>query len=433
MSFAPGISGLNAAGTNLQVIGNNIANSGTVGYKSASVQFSNVYAGSAIGLGTKVAGVFQDFSPGAVQTSTRALDVAIINGEGLFRLSNPAGEIAYSRNGQFDVDKSGYVVNPSGMRLTGYEVGANGAIAGGSPVALKLPLTPMTPAATQNIEAQFNIDGRSKVPVATPFNAKDSTTYNYSNSVTVFDSLGNSHELSTFFVKTATNAFATYVTANGWPLDSAGARVAAVTPATTPATPGSGGAALTSGTLGFSTAGTLNDAAGTPASTLAGGKINFTGLDFGNGSAAMTLAVNVTGTTQFGSVNDVRKMIPDGYSTGQLTTLSVNGDGTITGKYSNQQTKVLGQVVLSSFVNPNGLESKGDNVWVETANSGPPLTGTPGTGSKLGSLVGGATEASNVNLTAELVNLIIAQRTYQANAQTVKTQDQVVQTLMNIR
>ena len=428
MGYAQGVSGLNAAAANLDVIGNNIANAGTVGYKSASAQFSNVYAGSALGLGTKVAGIFQDFTPGAVQTSTRPLDVAIINGDGFFRLTNAGGEVMYSRNGQFDVDKSGYVVNASGMRLTGYEVGANGNIAGGSPLALKLPLAAMTPAATQNIDAQFNIDGRAKVPVAA-FNANDSTTYNYSNSVTIFDSLGNSHELSTFFVKTATNTWATYATADGWPLDANGAKVAAVAPATTPATPINGGTALASGTLSFSTTGTLN-ALAPPA---VDNKINIAGLDFDNGSAPMTIAVNVTGTTQFGSANDVRKMIPDGYATGQLTTLAINKDGTISGKYSNQQTKVMGQIVLSSFVNQNGLQTKGDNVWAETAVSGPPLTGTPGTGSKLGSLVGGATEASNVDLTSELVNLIIAQRTYQANAQTVKTQDQVVQTLMNMR
>ena len=425
MGFAQGVSGLTAAAANLDVIGNNISNSGTVGYKSASVQFANVYAGSALGLGTKIAGVFQDFSPGAVQTSTKPLDVAIINGDGFFRLTNPVGEISYSRNGQFDVDKNGYVVNAGGLRLTGYEVGANGALAGGSPVALKLSLAPMTPVATQNITAQFNIDARAKVPATTPFKASDSTTYNYSNSVTMFDSLGNSHELSTFFVKTATNSWATYATADGWPLDAGGAKVAAVAPATTPPSAINGGTALTTGVLGFTATGTLTGA--TPV------KININGLDFNNGASVMNVAVDITGTTQFGVANDVRKMIPDGYATGLLTTLAVNKDGTITGKYSNQQATTLGQIVLSSFVNQNGLQTKGDNVWAETATSGPPLTGTPGSGSKLGALVGGATEASNVDLTSELVNLIIAQRTYQANAQTVKTQDQVVQTLMNMR
>lgn len=421
MAFAQGVSGLNAAASNLDVIGNNIANSGTVGYKSASVLFANVYAGSQTGLGTKVAGIFQDFTAGAVQTSARALDVAIINGDGFFRLTSPGGEVAYSRNGQFDVDKEGYIVNASGLQLTGYQVGANGAIAGGSPVALQLPSTTMTPAATQKIIAQFNIDARGTAPVASPFDANDSSTYNYSNSVTLFDSLGNAHELSTFFVKTATNTWDVFATADGFSLDANGAMVV-------PATVGKS-LALATGTLGFDANGKLDAAA----STLAAGKINFAGLQFPNGSAAINFTVDVTGTTQFAAVNDVKKLIPDGYATGQLTALAINKDGTISGKYSNEQTKLLGQIVLSSFVSPNGLESKGDNVWAETAASGPPLTGTPGAGTKLGALVGGAVEGSNVDLTAELVNLIIAQRTYQANAQTVKTQDQVVQTLMNMR
>lgn len=418
MAFSQGVSGLNAAAANLDVIGNNIANSGTIGYKSASVQFSNVYAGSQLGLGTKVAGIFQDFTAGAVQTSTRPLDVAIINGDGFFRLASPGGEIAYSRNGQFDVDKNGYIVNSAGLQLTGYQVGANGAVAGGSPVALQLPTAAMVPAATQGITAQFNIDSRSTVPVATPFSANDSTTYNYSSSVTIFDSLGNSHELSTFFVKTATSTWDVYATADGQPLATGGAFAPA------PPAAGSKGTAIAAG-VKFDSNGVLT----APAS----GLLSIAGLLFGNGSSPMAFDMNITGTTQFGAANDVRKLIPDGYTTGQLTTLAINKDGTISGKYSNEQTKTLGQIVLSSFVSPNGLQTKGDNVWAETAASGPPLTGTPGSGTKLGALVGGALEASNVDLTAELVNLIIAQRTYQANAQTVKTQDQVVQALINMR
>lgn len=414
MAFSQGVSGLNAAAANLDVIGNNIANSGTIGYKSASVQFSNVYAGSQLGLGTKVAGIFQDFTAGAVQTSTRPLDVAIINGDGFFRLASPGGEIAYSRNGQFDVDKNGYIVNSAGLQLTGYQVGANGAVAGGSPVALQLPTAAMVPAATQGITAQFNIDSRSTVPVATPFSANDSTTYNYSSSVTIFDSLGNSHELSTFFVKTATSTWDVYATADGQPLATGGVF----------ATPPAAGTPIATG-VAFDSNGVLT----APAS----GLLSIAGLLFGNGSSPMAFDMNITGTTQFGAANDVRKLIPDGYATGQLTTLAINKDGTISGKYSNEQTKTLGQIVLSSFVSPNGLQTKGDNVWAETAASGPPLTGTPGSGTKLGALVGGAVEASNVDLTAELVNLIIAQRTYQANAQTVKTQDQVVQALINMR
>lgn len=428
MGFAQGVSGLNAAASNLDIIGNNIANSGTIGYKSGTVQFSDVYAGSRSGLGTQVSNVSQNFSPGSVQSSARALDVAIVDGTGFFRMASPGGEISYGRNGQFDVDRDGYVVNAAGLRLTGYQVGANGTVAGGSPTALQLSSAAMPPEATKSIISRFNIDSREKTPTVTPFNANNSASYNYSNTATVFDSLGNSHQLSTYFVKTGINAWSSYATADGYPLTAAGAMVAAPTSAGPPLVASS--AALTDGKMGFDINGVLTAAA---PSTLVGGKMSFTGLDFANGSDPMTFTVDVTGTTQFGVANDVKKLTQDGFKAGQLTTYAINPDGTVRGKYSNEQSKALGQIVLSSFINPGGLQPKGNNVWAETSASGQPLTGEPGPGTKLGSLVGGALESSNVDLTSELVNLIIAQRTYQANAQTVKTQDQVVQALMNMR
>lgn len=431
MGFAQGVSGLNASAANLDVIGNNIANSGTIGFKSGSVLFADVYAGSRVGLGTQVAGVAQNFTGGAVQGSTRALDVAITNGDGFFRLTSPSGAVSYSRNGQFNMDKEGFLVNAAGLQLTGYPVTANGSIAGGSPAALQLPVTAMAPKSTSAINAAFNIDsGSDVIPAATTFDANDSKTYNYSNAVTIYDSLGNSHELVTFFRKTAANAWETYATADGYPLDANGAMIAATAPPLkAPLVANS--VALTDGKLGFDGNGVLVAVAPT---TLVGGKMSITGLDFKNGSdPALKFTVDVTGTTQFGDVNEVRKLTQDGYKPGTLTAYAINEDGTITGKYSNEQTNMLGQIVLSSFINPNGLKPLGNNVWAETSASGQPLTGSPGTGSKLGALTSGALESSNVDLTSELVNLIIAQRTYQANAQTVKTQDQVMQTLVNMR
>lgn len=406
MGFAQGVSGLNASASNLDVIGNNIANSGTIGFKSGSVQFSDVYAGSRVGLGAEVAGVSQNFSAGAVQTSSRALDVAITNGDGLFRLASPGGEIAYSRNGQFNMDKTGFIVNSGGYRLTGYPVGANGEVAGASPTPLQLPTAAMAPKSTEKVAAQFNLDSRSVTPTATPFDPTNSATYNYANAVTVFDSLGNSHELATFFVKSDATA-----TPNTWNVYAAadGAVV-------------NGGAGSP---LIFDDKGAMNP----PNQT-----ISVAGLDFKNGSTSpMALTVDVTGTTQFGNANEVNKLTQDGYTSGVLSSFAIEQNGTITGKYSNEQTQSLGKVVLSSFMNPNGLKSLGGNLWTETAASGGPLTGSPGDGTKLGALTSGAVEASNVDLTSELVNLIIAQRTYQANAQTVKTQDQVLQTLVNLR
>lgn len=407
MSFSQGISGLSASAANLDVIGNNIANSGTVGFKSAAATFADVYAGSRVGLGVAVSGVVQNFTQGSVQTSTRPLDVAIMNGDGFFRLASASGEVLYSRNGQFTRDKEGFIVNSGGLKLTGYGVSANGTINGGTPSAIQIPTAAMNPNATTAINAEFNLDSRSVTPAATPFNANDSSTYNYSNALgPIYDSLGNPHELGAFFVKSPAPAPAgtwdVYATADG----------AAV--GTGPVTQ-----------LTFDNNGNMT--------APAGGAFNIAGLTFGNGSAAMNMAVNLTGTTQFGNVNAVNSLNQDGYTSGTLTSFAINEDGTITGKYSNEQTKLLGQVVLSSFANVNGLEPKGDNMYAETLASGQPLTGTPGAGTKQGSLEAGALESSNVDLTSELVNLIVAQRTYQANAQTVKTQDQVMQTLINMR
>jgi flagellar hook protein FlgE len=414
MSFSQGISGLSVAAANLDVIGNNIANSGTVGYKSAAATFSDIYAGSRVGLGAQVSGVVQDFSQGVTQTSSRPLDTAILNGDGFFRLSSASGEIMYSRNGQFTRDKNGFIVNAAGLQLTGYGVNANGNINGGVPTPLQVPFTTMNPKATTSIDAAFNLDSRLAPPTKTPFDPTDSDTYNYGNSIgPIFDSLGNPHEVETQFVKLATpaNSWAVYGTADNVALN--------------------GGAPLT--TLTFDTNGNLSAPVGSPAGTPASGKFTLPTLNFANGSAAVNVAVDYTGTTQFGDKNGMNALGQDGYTSGALTSFTLNPDGTITGKFTNEQTQLMGQVVLSSFANPNGLEPQGDNVWAETSASGPALTGTPGEGTKQGSLEAGATEASNVDLTSELVNLIVAQRNYQANVQTVKTQDQVMQTLMAIR
>lgn len=423
MSFSQGVSGLNAAAANLDVIGNNIANSGTMGYKTGSAQFANVYAGSMAGLGTKVSGIFQDFTAGAIQRSNRPLDVAIVDGNGFFRLTNTSGEVRYTRNGQFNVDKDQYIVNAAGMQLTGTVPGAGGGLA-----ALKVEPTFVTPMATSKIEAQFNIDARSEVPATSPFLPTDSNSYNYSNSVTAFDSLGNTHELSIFFVKSPTaGSWNVYGTADGQPLNATGGLIPPVSPATTP--PSYTAAAGVIGTLEFDESGKLKPTvAATNTDTL-----SFAGLDFGNNSSPLNFSMSLTGTTQFAADNEVRKMAPNGNASGQLTTIEIGADGVLTGKYSNQQTTVLGQVMLSSFDNVNGLRNMGDNVWAEGQGSGASETGAPGMGKSLGSLLGGAVEGSNVDLTAELINLIIAQRTYQANTQTVKTQDQVVQALMNLR
>ncbi|MGJ7507311.1 flagellar hook protein FlgE [Variovorax sp. GT1P44] len=405
MSFSQGISGLGVAAANLDVIGNNIANSGTVGFKSAAATFQDVYAGSRVGLGASVSGVVQNFTQGVTQTSSRPLDVAILNGDGFYRMTSASGEVMYSRNGQFTKDKDGYIINASGLRLTGYGVNASGGISGGTPTAIQIPTTPMTPKATTSVKSEFNLDSRNAAPTKTPFNATDSDTFNYSNAIgPVYDSLGNPHDLAVYFVKSPTaNTWDVYGTMDGTVMNA--------------------GAKLTTAT--FDTNGNLT--------APTGGLLTLPTQTYTTGAAAGNMTVDLSGTTQFGKANGMSKLDQDGYTSGELTSYSINADGTITGKFSNEQTQLLGQIVLSSFANPNGLEPKGENMYAETLASGQALTGTPGEGTKLGSLEQGALESSNVDLTSELVNLIVAQRNYQANAQTVKTQDQVMQTLMNIR
>ena len=402
MAFSQGISGLAAASANLDVIGNNIANSGTIGFKSGSVTFQDVFAGSSVGLGTAVAGVVQNFAQGAVQTTSRPLDVAITSGDGFFRLNSPSGEVAYSRNGQFTSDKDGHIVNAAGLRLTGVAASVSGGLLGSTPSALQISTAAMNPNPTSSVISQFNLDARGVVPTGGAFNPTQSATYNYSNALSIVDSLGNPHELATFFVKTGTNAWDVYGTVDG----------------KSPAF------AMTPANLTFDTNGKL---------TLpADGKLNVPAQTFA-GATAQSIAIDISGTTQFGDINAVNKLTQNGYASGVMTSFAINPDGTVTGKYSNEQTRLLGQVVLASFANPNGLSPSGNNVWTETAASGQALIGQPGAGTKQGALASGALESSNIDLTAELVNLIVAQRSYQASAQTVKTQDQVMQTLVNLR
>jgi len=405
MGFQQGLSGLNAAAKNLDVIGNNVANASTVGFKGAQAQFADIYAstvggGNQVGIGTRVATVAQQFTQGNITTTNNSLDMAV-SGNGFFRLSDN-GSITYSRNGQFQMDKGGYIVSSQGYRLTGFLPNALGVIVATAPADLQISTADLLPNATTAVAAGLNLDSRSAIiPVVPAFDPNNGATFNNSTSMTVFDSLGSSHVASLYFAKTATNAWDTYLTVDGVNTQAANAPLTA----------------MTFGTNGVLTApaAPVTSAAFTPA-----------------GAAAQTLSINFASTSQFGGIFGVNSLTQDGYTSGRLTGFATGADGMVTGRYSNGQTKTLGQVVLSNFSNPQGLQPLGGNNWAETSTSGTPLTGAPGS-SSLGVLQTSAVEDSNVDLTAELVNMITAQRVYQANAQTVKTQDQVLQTLVNLR
>ena len=533
MSFQQGLSGLNVSSKALDAIGNNIANSGTVGFKSAAARFADVFASSLagsgasqVGIGANVANVFQQFTQGNITATNNPLDLAL-NGGGFFRLSDATGAAegvaSFTRNGQFQVDKNGYIINSAGLFLTGILADAATGIvpSSGQPAALQLDTSLIAPNTTTESQIEMNFDSRSNEPRAgatpgtltgvgvpatltitaandeldltidgvgpititipsgtytsagtlaqavedainndagfsTPgvavdvtlnaageivitsravgtlgsqggsasavtagggdgeadlfggvpaavagtdtFDANNPLTYTSSTSQTVYDSLGNPHNLALYMVKTSA--------ANTWQMYTSFDAGTAVGP-TTITFDNSG--ALSTG-MPLDQTYTLNNGAVSP----------------------LAFTLDMTGTTQYGSTFSVNSLAQDGFTSGRLSGISVAADGTIQGQYSNGRTRDMGRLVLVSFPNPNGLQNVGGNLWRETADSGQPIEGTAGQGS-LGVVQSAAVEDSNVDLTAELVTMITQQRAYQANAQTIKTQDQVLQTLVNLR
>ncbi|BCA40274.1 flagellar hook protein FlgE [Kluyvera ascorbata] len=424
MAFSQAVSGLNAAATNLDVIGNNIANSATYGFKSGTASFADMFAGSKVGLGVKVAGITQDFTDGTTTSTGRALDVAISQ-NGFFRLVDSNGSVYYSRNGQFKLDENRNLVNMQGLSVTGYPATGNPATIqqGANPVALTIPNTLMSAKTTTTAAMQMNLNSTdAAIDTATkPFDATDPDTYNKKGTVTVYDSLGNSHDVNVYYVKTTDNKWDVYT------LDSSVKNAKAVQAAQ----------------MEFNDTGTLKSVSNYSLDTTTGdmvlGAANTSPqidveLESLNGSVGgKTFSLSFLNSMQQNTgSNDIVATTQNGFAPGNLVSYQINEDGTVVGNYSNQQSQLLGQIVLANFANNEGLQSEGDNVWSATQSSGVALLGTAGTGN-FGSLTNGALEASNVDLSKELVNMIVAQRNYQSNAQTIKTQDQILNTLVNLR
>lgn len=441
MAFQQGLSGLNSSSKALDVISNNVANSGTVGFKAAGAHFGDVYAASLtgagasqIGIGTSLTAVVQQFTQGNITTTNNPLDVSI-NGGGFFRMSQN-GAITFTRNGQFHLDKSGYIVNDANLRLTGYAADGSGLIVPSTPVELQLSSADQPPVATgasvgafQGVRGNLNLDSRETVPStawtsgpavaaapATTLWSPNPASYNYSTALSVYDTLGNAHTLTYYFVKTATSGqWQVYANVDG----------------TTNQTVNLGAGAGNPATLQFNSSGVLQTAMPLSISIDLNGVVQATGST-NNAGSPLAFNVDFTGSTQFGSPFGTNRLEQDGYTSGRLSGLTVGADGVIQGRYSNGQARNLGQIVLANFTNPNGLINLGGNVWSESSVSGSPTVGAPNSGS-LGVLQSAAIEESNVDLTAELVNMITQQRNYQANAQSIKTQDSIMQTLVNLR
>lgn len=406
MSFNIALSGLNASSADLDVISNNIANVSTTGYKDSRTQFSDIFtsasigaASTAIGGGVNVSSVAQQFSQGNIDITNNGLDLAI-SGQGFFRL-NDNGSTVYSRAGAFGVDKDGYITNSQNQKLTAYLADSAGNITGALG-DLQLSTANIFPQATSNIDVGVNLDSAASVPTVA-FNSTDPSSYNNSTSLTVYDSQGTSHLGTLYFVKTAANSWDTHLFVDG-----------------TEVTP------TTSGAITFNPDGTL--------ATPVGGQVAYNSFAVG-GANPLSISVNygtTSPTTQFGGNFGVNSLSQDGFATGQLSGVDIGSTGTVLARYTNGQSKTLGEVALANFANPQGLRQLGNTTWAESSESGVPLVGQPGTAS-LGQIQSGALESSNVDLTKQLVNMITAQRNFQANSQVIKAEDAITQTIINIR
>jgi flagellar hook protein FlgE len=437
MVFNTALSGIQASTKDLEVIGNNIANSATVGFKGSRAEFADIYSYSAYGTGSNSVGggvqlsrVHQSFSTGTLNPTNNTLDLAV-NGSGFFILSDQ-GAMVYSRAGQFKLDNQNYIVNASGQRLTGLLADSTGVITGASG-DLQINTANITPRASSLANTSVNLNSKTTAPTAnwaggaTP--ATD--TYNNVSSSTIYDSLGNSHVLSMFFIHAdssavlgAPNAASPPGTQNQWYV------AFQIDNQDVPAV-GAGGNTANLYRVTFAGDGSFTGAFDTANAALANNLVPLA-YNFGNGANALALNVDLSNSTQFGSPFAVQASFNDGYTTGGLAGLDIDKNGTILGRYTNGQSLAMGQIQLANFADPESLQNLGNTSWAETISSGQPLVSGPGSGG-LGIINSGYLEESNVNLTSELVKLIGAQRNFQANAQTIRTGDAITQTIINIR
>ena len=392
MSFNIATSGLNAITEQLNAISNNIANSGTVGFKSGRAEFSSLYAESQP-LGVGVSGVTQSITRGGnISTTGNALDLAISD-SGFFMVRDSTGTTAYTRAGYFGTDSSGNLINNLGMYLQGYPVNANGEIEVGTIGNLTISSGSIPAKATDSLDFTANLDARAAEPETAPFNPKDSTSYNNTYTTQVFDSLGREHTLNQYFVKTGENTWQVHYYMDDVEIPDS------------------------SQAIEFTEQGVLKSPVGLTNLT--------TSI---SGAADLSIDLSYNGPSQYGSDFSVSKNNSSGYASGERTGQAIDEDGSVYATFSNGERMLQGQLVLANFANPNGLASKDGTTWVQTASSGAPLTGTPGTG-LLGSVKSGALESSNVDLTSELVGLMTAQRNYQANTKVISTNDNMMNAL----
>jgi flagellar hook protein FlgE len=408
-SLYSGISGLNTNGNAMSVIGNNIANTNTIGFKSSRAVFSDLLSGSVngsggasqVGRGTGLSTVDNIFGQGTFESTESNTDLAI-EGEGLFVLREPSGNASYySRAGAFRFDGDGYLVNPEGYRVQGKGFDANGNLSAGDPSDILVNINSALPARmTGDMTLSTNLDANAPV-IATAFDVTDPTTYNYASSTTIFDSLGNTHILSTYFTKTADNVWDWNV------VDENNNTVA-------------DSGTLPNSTITFDTSGQQTG----------GGTATISGLNWGAATSVQDVDLNFD-TTQYANDSQVLSQDQDGYGPGSLMKISIGNDGTVTANYSNGERLKVSRIVLAKFANFGGLVKEGQNMFSATDAAGPPRVGMPGP--ELGSLFTNALEQSTVDLAAEFVKMITTQRGFQANSRVITTTDEMLGELINLK
>lgn len=468
MSFNIGLSGIRAASSDLDITGNNIANAGTVGFKGSRAEFADVYAASILGSGSNAQGsgvllgdVAQQFTQGNINFTENSLDLAI-NGNGFFVTSNQ-GALSYTRAGYFGTDREGFIANNFGERLQGFGVNpVTGQVNQGVQTDLRVDTRSADPRATSEVDATLNLNSTNVRPAiwqqafdtgyadyitnnaADPnaptaaevtaaedagrlaardtFDPTNSATYNSSTSVNIFDSLGNAHTLTKYFVKTDGNQWDMFTLIDG--------RQVTNDPLTNNALPTDPNFGPEPTQLTFNSVGEL-----TTPQPLSGIQnwvpLDSAGRETGADSPA-AFNIDLAGSTQFAASFAVTAVVQDGFTTGDLAGLEIDDSGLLVARYTNGQTRTQGQVVLASFANQQGLTPLGKTAWAQSFASGEPVVGAPTSGT-LGSIQSGALEQSNVDLSEQLINLIISQRNYQANAKTIQTADAVTQTIINLR
>lgn len=395
MSFSIGLSGLRAVNQELSVISNNVANASTAGFKSSRAEFAAIYGGGQAG-GVEMNNVSQNFDRnGDVTRTGRGLDLAI-SGNGFFVLKDDNGQTSYTRAGMFQRDASNYLTTASGTRLQGYVTNEAGELQSGvvGDIQVKAGSLAAKPSDTLEFVANLKADASVIDQAVNPFDPAKADSFSYSQSSKVYDSLGVEHTLTQYFVKTGENTWQVNYAFNG-------------TQTGTPVT------------MVFNTNGTLQSPTTPPVLNLAPA-----------GAEPIALTADLAKVSQYASDFNATRNQSNGYTAGDLTGVRVDADGGVYATFTNGQSLLQGQVVMANFTNPNGLVQANNTTWQQSFSSGQPVLGAPGTGT-LGGLTSGAYEASNVDLTGELVSLMTSQRNYQANAKTISSADKMTQVLFN--